>query len=415
MPEARRDGNDGNFLIVGGDFVKKRMCIIFAAAWLLAFPLFADAESFGIFQGHIVDGALEEEESPIIQGHIVDGVIAEDGAAKPNAVPNAPSYTVAFQPGDGASVGAASKTVTNGRAYGELPVPKREGYAFDGWLNASGAKVTANTIVSLSADQILYAQWSVLTYEVRFDANGGSVKQISVDIPIGGDYGELPRPTRTGYAFDGWYTLPRAGILVADHAALIRNADHTLYAHWTPLSAPSMENYASADAFRDVPVTSCYYAAVRWAVEQGITSGTSPETFSPNDPCKRRHILTFLWRANGCPDTERAFNAVNPGTMWAYENALIPRDYLYSDEESATRSDAVTYLWKLAGSPTEETSLKSVVSRFTDVSPESECAAAVAWALDKGITNGTTDTTFSPERVCTRGQIVTFLYRCYTL
>ena len=101
--------------------------------------------------------------------------------------------------------------------------------------------------------------------------------------------------------------------------------------------------------------------------------------------------------------------------MWAYENALIPRDYLYSDEDASTRSDAVTYLWKLAGSPTEEASLKSIVSRFTDVSPESECAAAVAWALDKGITNGTTDTTFSPERVCTRGQIVTFLYRCYTL
>ena len=393
--------------------MKKRMCIILAVACLMAFPLLADAESFGIFQGHIVDGALEEEESPIIQGHILDGVIAEDGAAKPNAAPNAPSYTVTFLPGDGATVKTESKTVTNGRAYGELPVPQREGYAFDGWRNASGAKVTANTIVNLSADQTLYAQWSVLTYEVRFDANGGSVKQISIDIPVGGDYGELPRPTRSGYAFSGWHTQRYGGTLVADHAALIFNADHTLYAHWTRLAAPPMEDYESADAFQDVPATSCYYAAVRWAVERGITSGTSPETFSPNDPCKRRHILTFLWRANGCPDTERVLNSVNPGTMWAYENALIPRDYLYSDEDASTRSDAVTYLWKLAGSPTEEASLKSIVSRFTDVSPESECAAAVAWALDKGITNGTTDTTFSPERVCTRGQIVTFLYRCY--
>lgn len=391
--------------------MKKRIdCMILALLWIMTFPVIAGAFSFGIFQGHILGGALEEEESPIIQGHIVDGVTAEDGDTVPEALPDAPSFTVFFLPGDGATVKDSSKTVTNGRAYGELPVPVRDGYVFDGWRDASGAKITANKVVNLSADQTLYAQWNVATCEVRFDANGGSVKRISIDIPLGGDYGELPRPVRTGYVFEGWYTQTVGGILAADHAPLIRDVDHTLYAHWAPAPVPAP---LSAGDFEDVPVTSSYYEAVRWAVERGITSGTSPETFSPNEPCKLRHVLMFLWRANGCPDTERALSAVNPGTMWAYENALIPRDYLYRDEESATRSDAVTYLWKLAGSPPENASLQSILDRFADVSPQSDYAAAVAWALDNGITNGTTDTTFSPERVCTRGQIVTFLYRCY--
>ena len=74
----------------------------------------------------------------------------------------------------------------------------------------------------------------------------------------------------------------------------------------------------------------------------------------------------------------------------------------------------MTYLWKLAGCPEQDAAMKAVVNRFTDVPPDSDYAPAVAWALKTGITNGTTDTTFSPERVCTRGQIVTFLYRCYT-
>ena len=368
----------------------------------MAFPLIAGASGFKPFQGYMVGGALEEDESKIIQGHILGGVTAEDGAAKPEALPDAPpfAFTVFFDPGDGATVSPKSKTVTNGRAYGELPAPVRDGYAFDGWRDADGVKISANTVVSLSANQTLCAQWNPMSCEVRFDANGGSVKMVSIDIPVGGDYGELPRPVRTGYSFDGWYF----GVTpISDYAPLILDGDHTLCAHWTP----------DGSGFADVPAASSYYEAVRWAVERGITSGTSPETFSPNSPCKLRHVLMFLWRANGSSDTKRALDSVSPGTLWAYENGLIPFDILYNDEAACTRSDAVTYLWKLAGSPVGMASLQSTVNRFADVSPESDYAAAIAWALDNGITNGTTDATFSPDRVCTRGQIVTFLYRCY--
>jgi uncharacterized repeat protein (TIGR02543 family) len=406
--------------------VKRRiLCASLAVLCFLSFPFSVSADALKIFQGYMLGAAAEDGDEPSgedghvapsekdgpIPGYVLDGVTAEGG--DPANLPDAPSYTVTFQPGDGATVQRKTKTVTNGRAYGELPDAQKSGYALDGWFDASGAEISANTRVSLTGNQTLYAHWSVLTYEVRFDANGGSVKQISMDVPAGGDYGELPRPVRDGYAFDGWHTQAVGGERVVNYEPLLYGESHTLYAHWTALSAPLNADGDSAQAFQDVPATSCYYAPVRWAVERGITSGTSAETFSPNAPCKRRHILTFLWRANGSPATELALSSVTPAALWAYENAIIPAEILYRDEDAATRSDAVTYLWKLAGSPDAEASLKSVVSRFTDVAPESEYASAVAWALDHGITNGTTATTFSPDKTCTRGQIVTFLYRCY--
>ena len=435
--------------IVGGDSVKKRICgAAVALLWALSCFLTAGAENFGIYQGYVVGSALEDEEGPqaiqghtvdnvgkdaeeseIIQGHILDGVTAENGASAPNPAQTAQSFTVTFAPNaPGASVSPTSKRVVNTRAYGKLPVPTREGYVFDGWQTKSGENVAANTVVNLNANQTLYAQWRVATVEVRFDANGGSLKVISMDIPIGGDYGELPQPVRGGYAFAGWYTQARGGRRVSNYDALTSTQDHTLYAHWAALAAaPTEPETYLTTVFEDVPTTSSYYPAVYWAVQRGLTSGTSAETFSPNEPCKRRHILTFLWRANGCPDPIGTLGGSGPsgtlnasdgiwakGAVWAYENQLIPTALAYNEEENSTRSDAVTYLWKLAGCPVEEASVQSIVARFTDVSPESEYASAVAWALETGITNGTTETTFSPDRICTRGQIVTFLYRCYT-
>ncbi len=175
--------------------------------------------------------------------------------------------------------------------------------------------------------------------------------------------------------------------------------------------------------FTDVPASSSYYEAVRWAVENGITKGTSynPKRFSPNSPCKHNHILTFLWRANNAPDPVGKTNpfSLNPDSdfgkaaLWAYSRNLISSTG-YNGYKDCTRAEAVMYLWKCAKSPTVKASvLEEVLERFTDVSPTDDCAQAVVWAVTLGITKGTTDTTFSPDRVCTRGQIVTFLYRCY--
>ena len=175
--------------------------------------------------------------------------------------------------------------------------------------------------------------------------------------------------------------------------------------------------------FTDVAQGSAYYDAISWAVEQNITKGTSynPKQFSPNNPCKHSHILTFLWRANHSPVYEGSnpFKDLNAqsdfgkAALWAYGKEMIDPEK-YDASRACTRSEAVTYLWKLAKSPAiRGSALTDVLDNFTDVSTDSEYAQAVAWAVNLGITKGTTETTFSPDKTCTRGQIVTFLYRCY--
>lgn len=164
--------------------------------------------------------------------------------------------------------------------------------------------------------------------------------------------------------------------------------------------------------FADVPGDSGYAKPVAWAVEKGITTGTSETTFSPNQDCTVAQILTFLWRANGSPRPtgSNPFTDVKSGdyyadaAVWAYEQGMVPGGTL-SGNTLCTRATAVTYMWKAAGSPSAK------AAGFTDVSPESGYAAAVAWAVEQGVTFGTSATTFSPDNVCTRGQIVTFLYR----
>lgn len=161
--------------------------------------------------------------------------------------------------------------------------------------------------------------------------------------------------------------------------------------------------------FSDVRINTYYADAVRWAVNSGVTSGTSATTFSPDAVCTTGEILTFLWRANGSPAPAGNNASVPKGQYysdaanWALEQGLT--DAFHADTP-ATRADTVTYLWKLAGKP----SAKDAVT-FADVASDAEYADAVAWAVERGITSGTGANQFSPDATCTRGQIVTFLYR----
>lgn len=171
-------------------------------------------------------------------------------------------------------------------------------------------------------------------------------------------------------------------------------------------------NY-NATGFKDVALSSYYANPVIWAVKNGITSGTSTTTFSPNVTCTNAQILTFLWRANGSPEPKISNPFSNltqdkyyyKAALWAYSNNMISGNTFDADTP-CTRSRTVTYLWKCAGKPN---SSKNTV--FTDVSSSSDYAKAVSWAVNEGITAGTSQTTFSPNLTCTRAQIVTFLYR----
>ena len=159
--------------------------------------------------------------------------------------------------------------------------------------------------------------------------------------------------------------------------------------------------------FTDVKTGDYFADPVLWAVEKKITAGTSATTFAPNATCTQSQILTFLWRAKGEPKPTGTVSGTQyyaTAAQWAKEQGLTDN---FSAEADCTRAMVVTYLWKLAGSP------KTGTSNFTDVSANADYAQAVAWAVEQGITGGTGNGQFSPASTCTRGQIVTFLYRAF--
>lgn len=186
------------------------------------------------------------------------------------------------------------------------------------------------------------------------------------------------------------------------------------------LPAAAVDTAAAAIAapqFADVPADAYYAQAVSWAVEQGITSGTSATTFAPNADCTRAQVITFLYRAAGSPDVsayENPFTDVSiddyfyAAAIWAAANKIAggTSATTFAPGAICTRSQVVTFLYRAAGSPSGETA-----EPFEDVSATDYYAAAVAWANTNKITGGTSATTFSPNNACTRAQVVTFLYR----
>lgn len=179
-----------------------------------------------------------------------------------------------------------------------------------------------------------------------------------------------------------------------------------------PEEEPGTQEEPAAPAFSDVAEDAWYAKQVDWAVENGITSGTTDTTFSPEKTCTTAEILTFLWRAAGsqAPEGDNPFTDV-PGdawyltpALWAYEQGLVSGTQLRGDDP-CTRASTMVYLWKLAGAPEAEP------SGFTDVPEDAGYAQAVAWAVENGVTSGTGEDTFSPDEICDRSQIVTFLYQ----
>ena len=169
--------------------------------------------------------------------------------------------------------------------------------------------------------------------------------------------------------------------------------------------------------FTDVAASSPYADAILWAAKNGITQGKTATTFAPSDPCTRGQIVTFLWRAAGSPapkgtvtvpadvaPSSYCYNAV----AWALENGITKGTTAttFSPNATCTRGQAVTFLFRAQGG-----SASGAAPAFTDVAVGSLYADAVVWAVANGVTKGTTATTFGPEDPCTRGQIVTFLYR----
>ena len=183
----------------------------------------------------------------------------------------------------------------------------------------------------------------------------------------------------------------------------------------------SIESQASVEnPFSDVPTGSWYEAPVLWALENGITDGTSDTEFSPDDFCTRGQVVTFLWRAAGEP---KAASKVNPfvdvkptdyyydAVLWAVEKGITDGmdDTHFEPKGDCSRSQVVTFLYRAFGEPP----VGNAGNPFVDVPAADWFTAPVLWAVKEGITDGVTETEFRPKDVCKRGQVVTFLYRAY--
>lgn len=175
---------------------------------------------------------------------------------------------------------------------------------------------------------------------------------------------------------------------------------------------------ATQNPFVDVKQGDYYYDAVQWAVGKKITSGTSATTFTPDGICTRAQTVTFLWRSHGSP---KAAGAENPFTdvskdayyydavLWAVEQGITngTSATTFSPDATVTRGQTATFLWRVAKQP----QVDQTANPFADVTQDAYYYNAVLWAVSKEITNGTSSTTFSPDQGCTRAQIVTFLWR----
>ena len=405
------------------------------------------------------------------------------------------SFTITFN-ANGGTGSMEPVTVEEGSRYplpacGFIPPVNMQ---FSGWALSADGSVIADGAIMVTSNITLHAIWEpvpVNEFVVFFDGNGGT-PAVSSMTTIGHRLAFLPGAFRSGsYRFDGWYTERNGGELITTSTVFAANT--IVYAHWTytggsggsggyvpgyyiiratagaggsitPSGDVSVRaganqtftitpnrGYAVSDvkidgrsigavrsytfenisashtievqfrvrsSFVDVPSGSYYEDAVDWAVANGITTGTDAAHFSPDGICTRAQAVTFLWRAAGRPAPESrtmpftdvpADSYYYDAVLWAVENGITKgtSSTTFSPDDTCTRAQIVTFLWRSEQSPAAGSS-----NPFTDVSADAYYADAVLWAVKEAITTGTTRTTFSPDAECTRAQIVTFLWRC---
>lgn len=359
-------------------------------------------------------------------GNVADGqpigAVVKTGLADDTAV----SKKISFY-----SDNAVVSVVTTNQDSIVMPAaPEKAGYTFQGWSNGSNT-YSEGASVTISGDTDFHAQWrkndsgssstsgsssSSGRYTVSVeDADHGSI-QVSPSRADRGDTVTITVNPDEGYALESLIVRDSNGGSID-----VERQSDTRYTFEMPSGRVTIEaEFVRIEEdglpFADVPANTEYYDAVAWAVENGVTTGTSATTFSPNNACTRAQMVTFLWRAVGSPAPE---STVNPFTdvsasdycyeavLWAVEKGITngTSATTFSPDAIVTRGQTVTFLYRHDGSAMTGS------SGFADVAADAYYADAVAWAVSEGVTNGTSATAFSPDDACTRAQIVTFLYR----
>ena len=251
-------------------------------------------------------------------------------------------------------------------------------------------------------------------YSVKVSTDGNGTAMADKTSAAAGTVVTLTATPKSGYTFKQWQVVT-GGVTIKDNKFTMPAGNVEVKAIFeknaTPPPAPTV------NPFVDVPSGVYYEEAVLWAVDKGITKGTDTTHFSPNGICTRAQAVTFLWRAAGSPAAKSGampFTDVKAGSyyetavLWAVENGITKGTTAttFSPEQNCSRAQIVTFLWRSEKSPAAGT-----VNPFNDVKASAYYADAVLWAVKKDVTKGTTATTFSPNDNCTRAQIVTFLYR----
>ena len=308
-----------------------------------------------------------------------------------------------------------------------LPTPAhRSGYTFNGWYDGSKF-YAAGASYKVSVTATLNASWSYIssgsssydpTYSVSTPSKteNGSVT-VSPKSASKGDTVTITVKPDSGYVLETLTVTDKNG----NELTLKDKGDgkytFTMPAGKVEVKATFMEDNSVLNFFYDVPNGAYFYEAVKWAVKSGVTNGLSDTMFGPYESCTRAQIVTFLWRAAGSPEpkTASSFTDVPVSTYyakavaWAVENGITNGMTAteFAPDATCTRGQSVTFLYRALGKKVESS------ANFTDVKSDAFYADAINWAVANNVTNGTSNTTFSPNADCTRAEIVTFLYRAY--
>ena len=349
----------------------------------------------------------------------VKGVIYNGGVKEEDLV------TLTLKYNDGATADttynvASGTTIT-------LPTPAyRSGYTFNGWYDGS-TKVSSPYKVTKNV--ILTASWS-------YNYSGGSSSYdptYSVSTPSKAEHGTVtvsPKSASKGDTVtvtvkpDSGYVLETLTVTDKNGNELtLKDKGNGKYTFTMPagkveVKATFMEDNSMLNFFYDVPNNAYFYEAVKWAVKNGITDGVGNNLFAPEQPCTRAQIVTFLWRAAGSPEPKGAASGMTDvvsgsyyekAVAWAIENGITTgtTTTTFSPDATCTRAQAVTFLARALKAKAAS------AAEFSDVPTGSYFADAVAWAAANGVTEGIGGGLFGSDNDCTRGQIVTFLYRAY--
>ena len=255
-------------------------------------------------------------------------------------------------------------------------------------------------------------------YTVSADKTENGAIAVSPKSASKGDSVTITAAPNKGYVLESLTVLDKDGKALELTDKGSGKYTFTMLAGKVTVKAVFMDDNTMLNFFTDVHAEDYYYDAVLWAAQKGITGGMSDTLFAPNAACTRAQIVTFLWRAAGSPEpkalssfadvTADAYYA--KAVAWAVENGITngTTDTTFGPDETCTRAHGVTLLSRAAG-----TNTASGNSNFADVDANAYYASAVKWAVDNGITNGISSSLFGPDSSCTRAQIVTFLYRMY--